>query len=502
MALEWSFNGTCILFIIREMIKKIIRMKYLKYILFLSVIGFTSCEGILDKDPLGRLDASIAIQNQEDAVQAINAAYESLMFSNENNNFYWGFGLITSDIAVVGGDGSRPGLTELDFMTHTPRTEEFNSFWRLNYNGITQCNTVLDKVPAIEMNQVLKDRILGEAYFLRGYYYFLLAQVFGDVPLMLEVIPPDELKIARTPRSEVFAQVIRDCDEAAKLLPVSHPSTDVGRATKGAAYALAAKTHLYLENWSSVLAYVDQVKGLGTYALVPEYLDNFSKTTQNNSESVWEIQHANFELGVGNSLNQWWASRKFGSGYGFAETTADYFESFEPGDPRKGYTVAQNNDPYFGLVYKPSFSSTRYGPKKYLQSDEEVSQKADGDINYTAIRYAEVLLWEAEAFAELGRVQEAQAPLEAVRARARALSADPEVVLPMVTTSNQEEMLEAIRHERLVELGYEMHRFFDLVRWGIASDLIEGFQVGKHEVFPIPQTEMDLNPSLIQNPGY
>jgi hypothetical protein len=469
---------------------------------FIIMIVANACTGILDKEPLGRLDATVAIQNQADAIQAVNACYESLMFNNNNNNFYWAFGIITSDIAVVGGDGSRPGLTELDFLTHTPRTEEFNQFWRLNYNGITQCNTVLERVPSIAMDPILKDRIIGEALFLRAYYYFLLAQVFGDVPLIIEILAPDQLKIPRAPRNAVFEQIIKDCTEAADLLPVSHTNANKGRATKGAALALVAKTHLYLKNWSQVIQFVDQVKGLGIYDLMEDYQDNFRKNTQNNKESVWEIQHANLELGVGNSLNQWFASRKFGSGYGFAETTQEYVMQFEPGDPRRRFTVAQNNDPYFGQIYKPSFSTTRFGPVKYLQSDEEVSQKADGDINYTAIRFAEVLLWEAEAMAELGMVAQAQVPLERVRARARAQAANPAVALPPVTTTDQNAMIQAVRHERNVELGYEMHRFFDLVRWGVAADLLPGFQRGKHEVFPLPQTEMDLNPSLVQNPGY
>ena len=120
----------------------------------------------------------------------------------------------------------------------------------------------------------------------------------------------------------------------------------------------------------------------------------------------------------------------------------------------------------------------------------------------TPIRYAEVLLWEAEALAELGRAAEAQAPLELVRARARAQAADPLTALPPVTTTNQADMIQAVRHERSVELGFEMHRFFDLVRWGIAKDKLPDFQVGKHEVFPLPQVELDLNPQLVQNANY
>lgn len=471
-------------------------------IFFLLILTLTACQDILEKEPLGRLDAGSFFQSAADARQAINAAYEPLLFNNNNANFYWAMGVVTSDDAVAGGDGSRPGIVEMDFLTYTPRTQELNDFWRVNYAGITQCNTVLEEVPEIEMDEALKDRILGEALFLRAYYYFLLAQVFGDVPLLTEVLPPDELKVPQTPIADIYDQIISDCEEAAGLLPVQHSGDDTGRATRGAAYALAAKTQLYRENWEGVLDYVQRIKDLNTYALVPDYGDNFRKGTQNNSESVWEIQHANLELGVGNFLNQWWSSRKYGEGYGFAEVTQEFLDAFEPGDPRRPFNVAINNDPYFELIYKPSFSSTGYGPVKYLQSDSVVTQKADGDINYGAIRYAEVLLWEAEALAELGRVQEAQAPLEEVRARARAMSDDPEKTLPPITTADQQEMIEHIRHERRVELGFEMHRFFDLVRWDIAGQVLEGFQPGKHERFPLPQIELDLNPQLTQNPGY
>ena len=474
-------------------------IKSIKYLCCLLVL--TSCQGILDKEPIAILDAGSYFQTEDDAVQAINAAYEPLLLNNDNKNFFWAFAEITSDEAATGGDGSRPGLTELEAFSYTPRTEEFNDFWKAPYTGITQCNLVLDHLDAIDMDEALRDRIRGEALFLRSYYYFSLVQVFGDVPLFTELIPPDELKIPRTPKATIFAQIVADCDRAALLLPETQPSTDVGRATTGAAYALAAKTYLYEKNWEKTLEYVAKVKALGIYALVPDYGDNFRKETQNNSESVWEIQHANLELGVGNFLNQWWASKKV-SGYGFAEVTAAFVNAFEPDDPRLGFTVAQNNEDYFGIVYKPSFSSTGYSPRKYLQSDSVVTQKADGDINYTAIRYAEVLLWEAEAYTELGQVQDAQAPLEEVRARARAQASDPATALPAITTTDPQIMREAVRHERMVELGFELHRFFDLVRWGIAKDLLPGFQVGKHEVFPLPQTEMDLNNALEQNPNY
>jgi len=265
---------------------------------------------------------------------------------------------------------------------------------------------------------------------------------------------------------------------------------------------LIAKTKLYQKDWDGVLETIGRIKALGMYSLMPEYLDNFTVATQNNAESVWEIQHANLELGVGNNLNQWWTSKKVIDGYGFAEATQEFVDAFEAGDPRRAFTVTIKNEDYFGVSYKASFSSTGFGIRKYLQAVEEVTQKSDGGINYTAIRYAEVLLWEAEALAELNRISEAQAPLELVRARARALADDPANTLPKITTLDKAEMIDAVRNERLVELGYEMHRFFDLVRWDIASQVLDGFVTGKHEVFPIPQTEMDLNPMLVQSPGY
>src|SRR4030095_10566386 len=202
--------------------------------------------------------------------------------------------------------------------------------------------------------------------------------------------------------------------------------------------------------WENVVSTIAEVKALGIYALQSDYRNNFMKNTQNNSESVFEVQHANLELGVGNNLNQQWLSKKVIDGYGFAEVTMDFVNTFEAGDPRLEFSVARKNEEYFGTTYKASFSSTGASPRKFLQDTSEVSQRSDGDINYTAIRYADVLLWEAEALAELGRTSDALAPLEEVRARARTQATDPGTALPPVTTTNQQELIDIIRHERRV----------------------------------------------------
>jgi len=462
----------------------------------------SSCNGLLDKEPLGRLDADTYFRTKEDAEQAVNTAYQPLLISNSNNNFYWVLGVIASDDAIAGGDGSRAGINDIDIMNQNPATQELNDFWKLNYAGIVQANTVIEKTPLIDADQEFKDRIIGEAIFLRSYYHFVLAQVFGNVPLILKIQPPDEVFVSQTAQADVFTQVASDCALAASMLPLSYAGSDVGRATKGAALALKAKAHLYLKEYNSVVTTVADIKALGVYALQANYQDNFTDSTQNNSESVWEIQHSNLELGVGNNLNQWWASKKVPDGYGYCEVDTGFVNTFELNDPRLKFTVARKNEPYFGYTYKASFSSTGVSPRKFLQDTSEVSQKSDGSINYTNIRYAEVLLWEAEALNELGQSSAALAPLEEVRARARAQAADPSTTLPSITTTDQAQLRDIIRHERRVELGFEMHRFFDVVRWGIASQVIPGFVVGKNEVFPIPQTELDLNPNLIQNNNY
>ncbi len=468
-------------------------------LLSLIIIG---CSTVLDKEPLGRLDAASFFKTEGDALQALNAAYRPLLFNNSNSNFYWVFGIVASDLAIAGGDGSRAGVEEIDVMRHTPRTQEFNDFWKIQYEGITQCNVVLENLVQLDPSSTIRDRIRGEALFLRSVFHFNLVQVFGDVPMILEVKEPDELLVPKTPKGDILQQITNDCLMAADLLPISYASTNIGRATKGAALGMAAKSRLYAQDWTQVVDLVDQINSLGVYELQSNYNAHFEPETEYNNETVWSVQHANLELGVGNFLNQWWSSKKYGSGYGFGEVEEAYLNQFEEGDPRRRFTIAVNKDDYFGLIYKPSFSSTGYSPRKFVQSDSVVTQKSDGELDIPVIRYAEVLLWDAEAKIRLDRIPEALVSLEEVRRRARAMSDQPDIYLPTVMASDATAAMQALIHERAVELGFEMHRFFDLVRWDIADQFIEGFQKGKHEVFPIPQTELDLNPMLTQNPGY
>src|SRR6187549_1635885 len=127
-----------------------------------------SCSGILDKEPLGRLDADNVFKTGDDAIQGVNAAYKYLLINNANNNFYWAFGTLASDEALAGGDGSRPGLIDIDILKHTASTQEINDFWKLNYAGIVQSNIVVTKTPLVDADDELINRVVGEALFLRS----------------------------------------------------------------------------------------------------------------------------------------------------------------------------------------------------------------------------------------------------------------------------------------------------------------------------------------------
>ncbi len=476
-------------------------------------------ESLLEKDQPGVFTEDQFYKTEEDALFAVNAAYEQLSFRIDKGfsdvNRLWVLGDIVSDDAITGNQ-TQPDVQMLDDFSTNADNENVEVHWQKNYEGITQCNIVLEKIPDIEMDDALKERILGEAYFLRGYYYFLLIESFGGVPLILEPKNASELKIPRATAAETWERIESDCSDAIDRLPASYDAENTGRATKGAATALLAKVFLFQEKWQEAVNTAALVESIGNYALMSNYSDNFNISTENNQESVWEIQHmTGASPRLGNALNQICAPQLYGGGWQFNLPTQDFVDEFEGNDdngtrdPRLDFTIGRPGNDWFGGTYPAngSYSETGYSPKKYIQPTDESPARVDGGLNFTAIRFAEVLLLQAEALAELNMITEAEIVLERIRARARAQAEDPVNALPPVTGLSKTEMINAIRHERRVELGFEGQRFFDLVRWGIASDVMIahgkiGFESGKHELFPIPQRELDLNPNLVQNPNY
>ncbi|MBA3648902.1 MAG: RagB/SusD family nutrient uptake outer membrane protein [Chitinophagales bacterium] len=480
----------------------------------------TGCKKFLDKEILGNYPETEFYQTQQQAVLAINAAYQPLAFYTPQNRL-WVFGDVASDDAAKGGNaGDQADIGLIDDFNITPINGNLEDEWALLYEGVTRCNIVLAKVPPISMDATLQARILAEAKFLRSWYYFTLINIFGDVPLVLTPLNADQLQVPQSPMTTIFESVIEpDLIDAAMHLAPAYAGADVGRATSGAATALLAKAYLFQKKWDQAASAANQVISSGIYSLMPVYNQNFNVNFKNNSESVFEFQHLSGQVPfTGNVLNQWFAPAVDG-GYYFDAPTQDFVDEFEKTssglyDPRLDYTVGRDSMPWFnGEIFSKDWSPTGYLTKKYQQPFSEISKalKGDGSVDYMAIRYADVLLWYAEALNELGRSAEALIPLNEVRKRAResylydtflpGYGTVPDGLLPDVTVTGQDDLRQAIRHERRVELGFEFHRYFDIIRYGdtyAIQALLDkpNFNYSINQHFPIPQSERDRNHAL------
>jgi hypothetical protein len=490
-------------------------MKALKYFPIMMIIGLVSaCDDFLNEVPKDSVNSSNFYKTQADAIGAINAAYQPLQWPKLFNLRMW-----TSDIfsgnSIVGAGGGTDGQETQDlanFVT-TPDNAGVLDLWRGPAPGILYCNTVLEKVPAIEMDETIKNRILGEAKFLRGVYYFILVRYFGDVPLIVTPqYPGDDLRPKRTPASEVYSQIINDLTEASEQLPSreSYGLGDVGRASKGAALGMLAKVYLTLGQWQQVVSLCEQVEALG-YELNDNYADNFNPQTENSIESLFEVQYfGKTAASFWNDDNQAsWTSTFMGprnsnmveGGYGWNQPTQEFVDAYESGDLRKDITLLYEGGPQFdGQDYSASYSTTGYNLRKFLVARAVSPGYDTSPLNFPVLRFADVLLMKAEALNELNRTTEAEIPLNAVRGRAG---------LNDVEGLTQNAFREAVLHERRIELAFEGHRWFDLIRvqngkYGLdfLHSIGKSNASEKYLLLPIPQVEISANPNLTQNPGY
>jgi hypothetical protein len=478
--------------------------------LFSTAVLLSSCKkSFLDVNPQGQQASVKFWTTPDDAAKAVNSIYANLR-SWENTAFP---ALV---IESVGSDEADKGSTPNDapfwnlYDLHTVTSTEgsLQGFWTGQYQNILLCNQVLLHVPDIAMDQALKDRYLAEAKFVRAYSYFRLVRAYGDVPLRLTVPANEtEYNIPRTPKAEVYAQIEKDLTDAAAVLPVSYPSTDIGRATKGAALGMHAKVALYQKKWADVLALTNQVIGLG-YALFPDYEKQFRTNNENNSESVFEIQAELDPANAAASTSQYSQVQGVagvpGGGWGFNVPSADLAASYEPGDPRRDATIIFKGETTpEGDVIPTTEPNPMYNQKSYVPFSEYVSGFNEGaQQNVRVLRFADVLLMNAEAANELNNPAQALSSLNKVRARARGNNPG---ILPDVTTTDQAGLRAAIYRERKVELAMESDRYFDVIRQGRGEEVFgpKGWKANKNEVWPVPQTEIDLSGGLLtQNPGY
>ncbi|WP_258105679.1 RagB/SusD family nutrient uptake outer membrane protein [Marinoscillum sp. MHG1-6] len=487
----------------------------LKYILtiFLASTLMGCGDEFLELTPSNSINSDNFFQTEADAVAAVNGAYQVLQWPNNYNLRVWALDIVAGN-AEVGAGGGDDGvetkqLSNFIFATDNPGVEDL---WRGIWTGVARANLVMDKVPDMNIDETLKSRLIAEAKFLRALYYFNGARVYGGLPLLPKL--SDDLYVERASVEDTYAFVISDLNAAKDVLPVSYDGTvnnEVGRATKGAALALMAKAHLTIGEYAEAEAAAKQVEALGVYDLNFDYSQNFDPNNENGIESVFEVQYSagagfgafdkphqgawvtEFTNPRGSGLSAW-------GGFGWGHVTQEFVDAYEPGDQRLQYTVWQSGDTYDAFTYDPSFSTTGYNIKKWVQGSGSATG-VDSDLNFPVIRYADVLLMIAEALNEQGKPGEAAPYIEKVRNRA-GLTDD-------LSGYSQSEMRDAILHERRIEFAFEGQWWFDVLRAG--PDYSESFFHGlgktnfdktKHILFPIPQTDLDLNPNLEQNPNF
>lgn len=488
--------------------------KYLKGAAGISILAALivtqSCKkSFLDVTAKGTVASAQFWKTEADATSAVDAMYANL---HEWTNIAF------APIAVesMGSDDVEKGSTPTDasfmndfhFFTANSGEGQLADFWGGEYKTINFANQILDNVPGINMDANLKSRYLAEAKFIRAYAYFRLVRAFGDVPLRLHVPKAaTEYNIPRTPKAQVWTAIETDLTDAASVLPQSYGAADVGHVTRGAALALHAKAALYQKKWADVLNYTNQVMGLG-YSLFPDYEQMFRTNHKNNQESIFEIQNMLIPNNPGASNSQYSQVQgvrgSTGGGWGFNVPSADLAASYETGDPRRDATIIFRGETTpEGDAIPADGDNPMYNQKSYVPFSLYVSGFNEGcQQNKIVLRYADVLLMNAEANNELGNTAAALIPLEAVRARARGGN---NAILPKITSTDQATVRAAIYRERRSEFAMEFDRYFDVIRQGRGAEVFgsRGWKANKNEVWPIPQNEIDLSAgTLTQNQGY
>jgi len=487
---------------------------FIKISLLLGIITVVGCQDELDKPPVGAIPKEQADNTPTITIleNSVRSSYD--MLSNSINllgNWDWTNGLvfqndyILQDIASDdmqkkwNPDGDQPWMDQIDNFTFTASNAGPNGLWVYNYEGIKRLNVAIshltkDNIEAVTgISTDRKEQILAEALFLRSYLYFSLVTNFGDVPLIVRPVESyqEAFDVAvRVDKAIIWDQVKEDLTTAINLLPNSKYSSDSEkwRVSKAAAIALLAKSELYTENWAAVGPLVDQVAALG-YSLNANYFDSFT-TEFTDNEVVFAFDHQR------NAVPKRGNGMMAPLGWGFFAPTQSFIDEFEPNDPRLLYSVNVPNKWINKML--GSLNGANLG-------DDEAPN------NKIYIRYADVLLWKAEALHEQGDQAGAIAIINQIRQRARnGVDANgnipPAGTLPDRPASSDPAQVKAwLIHERRVELGFENQRLLDLKRWGIAQQVLQAhgknFQP-KHMLYPIPQSEIDASAGTLTQNDY
>jgi tetratricopeptide (TPR) repeat protein len=521
--------------------------------LCLSGMLYSSCSDFLDQPVIGKQDLNTYFQNADECEKELNGCYQSILWNGgwwQIQKFILAGDMCTDDMWMGNTTQDAGDYRDLVFYTGntTNASNDCQNFWQYRYKGILRCNLCIDDIPEASISDdSLKNRLVSEAKFIRAYLYFDLARNFGGVPIMLHLEMPTDVKgITRASQSEVYAQAEKDLQEAIPYLPLrsAQSSSDLGRATKGAAEGLLAKIYLYDDKYQQAETYLKDVINSGEYALLPDFGEVWDVKYNNSIESLFEVQtNSDITYDLGLHLPVICGSRD-DSGWSWGLPTSNLEKAFiDAGDSiRLKWTIIKDSatvvpgDPTWNAsnpyrVKPDEHKSARCSRKIYIPVSERPTPY-DSDknpLNYRILRYADILLMYAEVENDLGKDSQAQWALNKVRAR---------VKLPAITSTGKE-LRDAIRLERRLELALEDNRLYDLRRWkdDNGNPLIEdvmgsngsfvkynletstdkyektnqkensnegsAFTAPRDLLFPIPISEVTLSGgSIKQNPGY
>lgn len=481
--------------------KNINLYKGLFILLTISVVGCK--KDLLESTPYGQSTSSTFWRNATDATSASNALYSLLGDENGFPHTEQTWDICSDDQWRAGDHGEDQAIEEFTFDASN---SQLGYSWSLKYEVISRANAIIINVPKITMDKALQDRILGEAYFMRGLMYWQFYKIYGQVPLITDVnVIANNYNVPKGTIEEVQNRIETDLKKAGDLLLSTNDAANIGRATKGAAWGYLSKLYLYKEDFAKAIEYGNKVIS-GPYKLANNFGDNFEPETDNNPEMLFNIQRT--QGWTEDNYCSWYYAPRPWDGWGFQEPTDDLVSEFEPNDARLGYSIARVGDVFKGgsggttRVYTAGLNNTGHFFKKYAK------WRADGsginqDLDVPLLRSADIYLVVAEA--KIRSAQSGDVEINAVRSRAG---------LPPVSGAT----MPALIHERRVELAGENDRHSDLMRWDKKQiiDIValykkdrgqwkrpRTFSRPKHYYFPIPQRQIDLsNGVLKQNPNY
>jgi hypothetical protein len=495
--------------------------------IFFAALALIACNKLVE-NPTGTITSGQFYKTSADALAAVDAVYNTLN-SDPNSDFpMYGrqLNLLTdnaTDNQNFSPSNTNPDVRAMSTVTYVSANGRILKNWQQHYYGINRANIAVDAIAqtpasAFAASPALQSRLVGEAKFIRALLYFNLVRLFGAVPLILHNpsnVDITALQVPRTSADSVYAQIIGDLNAAAASLPASYSGTDIGRATSGAAHALLAKVYVTRRDWPDAQTQLLQVLTAGTfsgatgnygYALFPTYASVFAKANKNGVEHIFSVQFATSlgETGSTQFLSESFTSFNPGTYPIDIPSDSSVSQLFDATDARKAvtfyttqYNAASGQTVVFDNPYTPYFN-------KFVDySINPLNNQSTSGVNYPVIRYAEVLLLNAEVLNELdgGPVADAYTAIDAVRSRAN--------VAPLTPGLGQSDFRDSVFLERRKEFIQEGQRWFDLVRQGGAVYVAAQHKITAHAaaslqdtLYPIPITEIQLDPLLTQNPGW